>query len=69
MSKIICAKLREPHCFRSPFVNKVVQVKYLLRSDVDRFVENQPDRRFPAAWMRRATLISHVPVRVGQKSF
>jgi len=33
---------------------------YLSRRDVDWFVEDQPDRRFPTTGMRCTALVSHV---------
>lgn len=41
---------------------------HLSRRDVDRLVEDQPDRRFPTARVRRAALVSHVIGRVRQKA-
>jgi len=37
---------------------------YLSRRDVNWFVEDQPDRRFPTTGMRCAALVSHVTAGV-----
>lgn len=42
---------------------------YLSCRDVNRFVENQPHRRFPTAGMRCTALVSHVTGGIRKKAF